>query len=661
MTTTAKILACLGALMAGGAIIGTAMAEAADSTTFPPPLDAQQVVQFVDSEVEPALQSSGVPGALVVIVRRDHVVMSKGYGVSDIRTRAPVRADSTLFDIASIGKSMTAVITEQFLEQHRLELDSDINRYLKSAPVSGPPVTLRALLGHRGGFDADLTGWFVPMGGDIRMRTGELRRRLRPLVPPGFATAYDNVGFGLIGLALRDVSGKSLPELYRERLFGPAGMSGAVLGMPPDGNQRLARCYTVQGPRAIQECEYWLYREGLMGAGGVAATGDDMARYMRLLLNGGTLDGREIISQQAFADLTDFDEYRFHAGMPGFARSFTQFEELRGTEYGHGGSMPGFSSLMKLYPDADIGIFVSFLGGQPKSFDFTPSNLVRSGRDTSVLPTAREGFNTLESLPDRIADRFIPATRPRSSEVEAQPAAAIAAATADPVEEFRGRYVLAQMRSRTLEMRQEAWLTAVEVQTSGPGALRLSGPYTALGEFQRIAPLLYESKSGKRLAFAKLPVGRYMAISLSGGTYRQTNLIESPAWSLPLFALSLLVILSALIQLRRKAPPRLRRLGVLTTTGMLLVIVGLLAEWQWGVALGVIEGAIFRPLLWRGALLGGVILLVWGLIRYVARPRMPLGWVERAHGALICVAAGVTVGVLCLWRVLGAFPPYFSW
>jgi CubicO group peptidase (beta-lactamase class C family) len=620
-------------------------------------LSAADVEHFVDEKIQPALRDSGVPGAVVVVVRSDRVVLSKGYGVADLVTHRPVRADVTLFDTASIGKSMTALITEQLIDEGLLDLDVDVNRYLKPPLVSGAVVTLRMLLGHRGAFDGDITGLFVPLDGDIGMTVQELQRRLRPVARPGVVSAYDNQGFGVIALVLRQVSGKALPDLYRERLFEPAGMHSAVLGRPADGNERLARCYTVRGPQLRHECEYWLYREGLMGAGGVAASGDDMARYMRLLLNNGVLDGRRVLSERAFADLTDFNHYRFHPGMPGLARAFVEFDEFRGREYGHGGSMPGFSSLMKLYPEADVGIFVSFLGGQAGSFDATVSGTLQAMRDTNMEGASRAALGVLQQLPDLIAERFIPATRPHSNEARA----VTAGAAPEELDGFLGRYVLAEAHSRSIAVRLHGWLEAVEVEGAGPQAVRLRGPYAALGDFHQIAPGLFENARGRRLAFERLGDGRYMAVGLSAGTYRRTSSLESPAWGLTVLALSVLIGLSALPYLRRRSSPRMRRLAVATCAGLLLVMAGLLAEWQWGVTLAVVAGDILLPLLWRAGLHLGVGLLLWGGVRFCLRPAGPLSRANWAHGILIIVAATATAMVMVLWRVVGAFPPYVSW
>ena len=635
------------------------LAAAQDSTQERPgavALDPKVVEHWVDSLVEPALKTSGVPGAIVVVVQRSGVILNKGYGVSDVVAKTPVNPDVTLFNTASIGKSFTAIVVEQLLAEGVLNLDEDVNHYLKIGKITGPKVTLRMLLAHRGGFDDDISGLLAPFDGDIRMPAAELERRLHPLVQPGYASAYDNQGYGVIGLVLRDVTGKTVPELYRERLFEPAGMTGTAHGRPADGKARLAHCYTVRGPGDATECEYWLYRDGLIGAGGVAASGADMARYLRLLLNGGTLDGRAVLSPESFADLINFDNIRFHAGMPGGGRAFVQFEEFRGLEYAHSGHIPGFSSMMKIYADADVGIFVCFLGGTPGSFDLTVSNVIRSLSQVNIRSEARPGFGVLNDLTDTFAARFIPADRPRSS----ASATMTLDSTGARLDEFLGTYVLATNHSRSFVSRFGGWLGTVRLEKVGSDGVRLGG-IEELGDYHPVGPLLYENAKHDRIALAPSPIGRLMAVGLSGGVFRQTNFIESPGWSVPLFAIAMLVLLTAFVQLRRKAPPELRRLARFALIGLALVLVGLLAEWEWVMRVAVAQGAILAPALWRLVLHVGAGILGWQAIVFLRVRGLPIGRLARAHGVLIAVAGIAVVVSITAWRVLGAFPPYFSW
>jgi CubicO group peptidase (beta-lactamase class C family) len=643
----AVVLAAAILVWATGA--ATAMAQAPP----PPVLDGDRVQTWMDGQVLPALRLSGVPGAVVVIVRHDAVILSKGYGLADVRRAVPLRADATLVDIASIGKSMTALIASQLIDEGVLNLDEDVNHYLKSAHLTGPKVTLRMLFGHRGGFDADLTGLFAPLDGDTSMAPGELNRRLRPIGAPGWVTGYDNQGYGVIGLVLREITGKPLAQLYRERLFDPAAMPTAVQGRPADGDARLAGCHVVRAVGAVTQCPYWLYREGLRGAGGVAASGEDMARYMRLLLNDGAMDGRQVLSPRAFKALIDFDAYRFRAGLPGMARSFTQLEEFRGLEYAHGGSMPGFSSIMKIYRDADIGIFVCVLGGPPGAFDYNLTGSVRALRDLDVAPASKPAMLVLQSLAERFADEFIPAGWPRSS----TGTQAMVITAPEDIEPFLGRYIATENKTRSFALRVGSWLGGIDVIRMGGERIGVAG----LGPYHRVGSYLYEDAKGRRLALADLPVGRFVAIGLSPGVFRKTNALESPVWTLPLMLAATLVLLSALGRLRAGAPARLRRLAVFAVLGLVLVLAGLVLEWQYGVRLAVVDGAIILPALWRMGLHVGALLLLWSAVKFAAPRDGSMSRAAYGHGVLIAAAGVSVVAILILWRVIAAFAPYYSW
>jgi CubicO group peptidase (beta-lactamase class C family) len=632
---------------------GRAMPEAPPAPPVPPDLDAARVEAWVDSQVQPAMRVSGVPGVVVVVVRSDGIILSKGYGIADVERGVPIGADKTLLDTASIGKSMTAIIASQLIDEGVLDLDEDVNHYLRTVHVTGPKVTLRMLLGHRGGFDADLTGLFVPLDGDTRMTAGELNRRLRPVATPGWVTAYDNQGYGVIGLLLRETTGKPLSELYRERLFDPAGMSTAVQGRPSDGDARLARCYVVQGAGSVTACPYWLYRDGLRGAGGVAASGEDMARYMRLLLNGGSLDGRQVLSPRAFSALTDFDSYRFRPGMPGFARSFTQIEEFRGLTYAHGGSMPGFSSIMKIYRDADVGIFVSFLGGQPGALDYSLTGVIGALHDLKITPQSRAAMRAMQQLSEHFAEAFIPAIWPRTN-AGLETAASNAP---DDIEGFFGHYLATENETRSFAPRVGSWLGGVDVIRMGSAGIGVAGQ----GPYYRVGSYLYEDATGHRIAFAELPVGRFIAVGASPGVFRKTNELESPAWTLPAMFAATLVILSAVLRLGAGTSARLRRLAGAAVGGYVLVLVALLLEWQYGVRLAVVDGAIVLPALWRLGLHIGAIVLLLSAVNFVHLRDPSSSGSAYGHGILIAAANMSVVVVLILWRVVATFPPYMSW
>jgi hypothetical protein len=104
----------------------------------------------------------------------------------------------------------------------------------------------------------------------------------------------------------------------------------------------------------------------------------------------------------------------------------------------------------------------------------------------------------------------------------------------------------------------------------------------------------------------------------------------------------------------------LRTLAKWELMGLGLVIVGLLAEWQWGITQAVGKGAILGPLLWRLALHAGVVLMAWQAVVFLGRMRQA-GRFGQVHGLILVAASLMIVVAVTLWRVIGAFPPYWTW
>src|SRR5262249_28770526 len=137
--------------------------------------------------------------------------------------------------------------------------------------------------------------------------------------------------------------------------------------------------------------------------------------------------------------------------------------------------------------------------------------------------------------------------------------------------------------------------------------------------------------------------------------------IETPVWGLPAFLIATLLILSIAVQLRASAAPRLKHLARGALLGLALVVGGLLAEWQWGIALAVVKGEVLLPALWRLGLHVGAVLLAWAAIRFLTSRHETVGRVGFGHGLVTAVSAFAIVAVLLAWRVLGAFPPWLYW
>ena len=263
------------------------------------------------------------------------------------------------------------------------------------------------------------------------------------------------------------------------------------------------------------------------------------------------------------------------------------------------------------------------------------------------------GLMALEQLSDRFADEFIPAVWPRTS------AGVVASDPRPPADigAFLGHYRLADQESRSFALRVASWFGGVDVTRLAPGEIGVAG----LGPYHQIAPYLYEDAKGQRVAFAKVSIGRLMALGMSPATFRKTNALDSPTWTLPLTGGAVLTLLSAGFRLGRRTPSRLRTLARHALPGLALVLVGLLLEWQYGVQLAVVDGSIILPGIWRLGLHVGAFLLAWAALQFLLLRTESMRPAELAHGVLIAAASLCVFIVLIFWRVIASFPPYVSW
>src|SRR5712692_10228580 len=279
------------AVMASGA----GADEAAPQTRLE--LTAANLASVVDPLMEEWIGKHRGPGA-VVVVMRDGPVFAKGYGFSDIDAKKPFTADATLVRPGSISKLFTGIAVMQLVDVGRLDLDRDVNGYIDFAiptPAGGVPVTLRRLLSHRAGFEEHAKGLFSrdrepePLG---RWLAKNLPRRL---FPKGDVEAYSNYGVALAGYIVERVSGEPYASYMQRHLLDPLGMSHSTFRqpLPDDLAPLMAKGYRTSDTPPLTFFE----TIAAVPAGGLSATGADMGRFIRALMNGGALDGVRILSK----------------------------------------------------------------------------------------------------------------------------------------------------------------------------------------------------------------------------------------------------------------------------------------------------------------------------------------------------------------------------
>ncbi|QKR99803.1 beta-lactamase family protein [Sphingomonas sp. CL5.1] len=323
------------------------------------------LADFVDGVMAEQIASREVAGAVVTVVANGRVLFTRGYGFANVAKQVPVDGQRTLFRPGSVSKLFTWVALTQQIEQGRVDLDADVNRYLdfRIPDFQGAPIRVRDLMSHSPGM-SDVGGFIT----DSPDKLTPYQQWIKAHVParlwaPGTEIAYSNYGAALAGYIVERVSGEAYPDYVERHIFAPLGMTSTTFREPlpaalaprmADGH-RLVNGQLV--PRSFE------YLSAIMPAGSATSSAPDMARFMLAILGNGALAGKRILRPESIA-LLERDSLTNVAGMPGLAHGFLVEREAGPRMIGHAGNTADFHSDLVLAPAQGIGFFISFTGGQ---------------------------------------------------------------------------------------------------------------------------------------------------------------------------------------------------------------------------------------------------------------------------------------------------------
>jgi CubicO group peptidase (beta-lactamase class C family) len=335
----------------------------------------RRAIPAVDSVMRAFQQRARVPGiayGLVVDGRLFHVA---AHGIRDTRGDAPVDT-SSVFRIASMTKSFTALAILQLRDAGRLSLDDPAERYvpelaqLRYPSSDSPRITVRHLLTHSAGFPED-NPW-----GDQQLDASEedLSRMIRAGIPfstaPGTAYEYSNFGFAILGRIVVNVGGMPYARYIRERVLLPLGMTSTTMEAKDVPANRLAHGYRLQDGNWLEEPPL---PDGAFGAmGGMLTSSADLSRWVALMLDAWPpRDGAEspVLRRSSLREMQQIG--RFNLSGASFDRGTSALSmNVAGYGYGlgisqnclfglvvaHSGGLPGFGSQMRWLPEYGVGI-----------------------------------------------------------------------------------------------------------------------------------------------------------------------------------------------------------------------------------------------------------------------------------------------------------------
>jgi CubicO group peptidase (beta-lactamase class C family) len=327
-------------------------------------INSEELQTFVDQEIQTQLNTSGTPGAAIAIVKDNNILLAKGYGVADKETNNPVIANQTLFRVASVTKLFTWTAIMQLAEQGKLDLDADVNTYLKTfqIPKTFPQsITLKNLMAHNAGFESDELLGKVASASDL-LPLGDYLARYMParVRPPAEVSVYSNYGASLAGYIVEQVSGTQFEEYVQTNILEPLKMEHTTFQQPPPQNlaQDLSKSYTlINGVPEVNAYSYYMGRP----AGVMCSTATDMAHFIICHLQNGAYDGSRIL-QDDTAKRMHSQLFTMDPRIPGFAYGFMEYDINGQRIIGHFGDLDGFRSALMLVPEQNLGWFVVYNG-----------------------------------------------------------------------------------------------------------------------------------------------------------------------------------------------------------------------------------------------------------------------------------------------------------
>jgi CubicO group peptidase (beta-lactamase class C family) len=280
-------------------------------------------------------------GGVLLVARRGKVAYVEAFGQRDRESRSPMRED-TMFRIASQSKALVSAAVLMLQEEGRLLIADPVGKYLPefrqtTVAVARPsggydvvkakrPITIRDLLthtsgiGYGGGVASDkwekggITGWYFADRDEPIAATVSRMAALPFDAQPGEQWIY-GYNTDILGALAERVSGQPLDELLRTRILAPLGMSDTHFYVPESKKERLATVYSMnaagrlertpdQGGMVSQGAYVAGPKKSFSGGAGLVSTASDYGRFLQMILNGGELEGKRLLSRKTVELMT---------------------------------------------------------------------------------------------------------------------------------------------------------------------------------------------------------------------------------------------------------------------------------------------------------------------------------------------------------------------
>lgn len=322
----------------------------------------------VEKELNALLQTTKASGFAVAVVQKDKVIYSSGFGYRDYENKIPVDAN-TLFAIGSSTKAFTCAVLGQLKNEGKLSFDDSPLKYVPELKFYNNDlngnIIIEDLMCHRTGLPRHDVSWYLFPSHS----KDSLIQRIQYMEPSAGLRQqwqYNNFMFMVQGVVAEKITKKSWEDNIKERFFAPLGMTRSNTGiaeMKQAANSSFG--YNVKDDKIVKMDYYDI--AAMSPAGSINSSANDMANWLKIWLNKGKFNGKEILPESYITDAMTSHAVA-NGGLPS-----EEFPNTFMSNYGygwflmsykgqyrveHGGNIDGFSASVTFYPTSDIGIVV---------------------------------------------------------------------------------------------------------------------------------------------------------------------------------------------------------------------------------------------------------------------------------------------------------------
>jgi len=527
-------------------------------------IDSRDLENFVDGIMAVHIADKHIAGAVFSAVENGKILLLKGYGLADISQNKPVDAHRTLFRPGSVSKLFTWTAVMQLYEQDQIDLNKDINQYLKGfkIPETFPEsITLAHLMSHTPGFEDKV----IRMAARKPKGLMPLKDFLKKYMPkrvhsPGEITSYSNYGSSLAGYIVECVSGVSFEKYIEENIFEPLGMTHSTFRQPLPEHLADDMSVGYQYENGLLKANEFELLNGMAPAGALSTTGEDISKFMIAHLQDGQTHDTKILNKET-AQLMHTALFTHHPRLSGNAHGFWEWKYNSLHTIGHGGDTLLFHSYLVLIPEHNMGFFVSY---------------------NSVGGSGASRIQLIES----ILDRYFPSSPKQADEIKPEEKSL-------NLNRFSGTYRSTRVNHSSMEKIGQLFST-IKIKTIENQRLLLSSS-SSQSQWTQVEPLFFQKvRSQDKMIFREDKEGKITHLFIGDSpttAFLKLKWHESPGFHFFILALTVFIFLTTLSwplgALRRKVcqphlekpkAPKLFRLTAGIMSGLcLLFLIGLVS------------------------------------------------------------------------------------